>query len=247
MTDDRAPDALRPLRFTRGYTDYAEGSVLVEAGRTRVLCNASVIGQAPPFLRGGGSGWVTAEYSMLPRSTVTRMDREAVRGKLGGRTQEISRLIGRALRAAVGLEALGEYTIRVDCDVLQADGGTRCASISGGMVALADALAWMRERRLFGEDVEPIRHWVAAVSVGIVDGAPTLDLCYAQDSRAEVDMNVVMTDNGRYVELQGTAEGEPFTDRQLGRMRRLAADGIAAIVEAQQRAVAEPLPPHEAP
>lgn len=234
---DRDPGVLRPLRITRGYTDFAEGSVLVEAGATRVLCTASVIDTVPPFLRGEGVGWVTAEYSMLPRSTPTRMPRESLRGRPGGRTQEISRLIGRSLRAAVDMEALGEVTVQIDCDVLQADGGTRCASITGGMVALADAVTWMRGERLITGDAEPLKHWIAAVSVGVVDGTPTLDLCYEEDSRAEVDMNVVMTETGRYVEIQGTAEGEPFSDRQLGRLKKLAAAGVAEIIAAQRRAM----------
>lgn len=238
MATNRPPDQLRTLRFTRGYTDYAEGSVLIELGRTRVLCTASVSTKVPPFLRDSGLGWVTAEYSMLPRSTTTRSDREAVRGKQGGRTVEISRLIGRALRCAVDRAELGEHTITLDCDVLQADGGTRCASITGSMVALADAVAWMGREGLIDDPARVLRHFVAAVSVGIVGGTAVLDLCYEQDSQAEVDMNVVMTENGRYVELQGTAEGEPFTDRQLGTMKRLASQGIAQLVAAQHAALA---------
>jgi ribonuclease PH len=232
------PQALRPLRLTRGYTEYAEGSVLIEAGRTRVLCNASVSDGVPSFKRGSGTGWVTAEYSMLPRSTATRSDRESVRGRRGGRTHEISRLVGRALRAAVDLEALGEQTIQLDCDVIQADGGTRCASITGAMVALADALAWCRAEERLPEGAQPLRCFVAAVSVGLIGGKPVLDLCYEEDVAADVDMNVVMTDEGKYVELQGTAEGAPFSDRQLGRLKKLAADGIGRLVEAQRRALA---------
>jgi ribonuclease PH len=232
------PQALRPLRLTRGYTEYAEGSVLIEAGRTRVLCNASVSDGVPSFKRGSGTGWVTAEYSMLPRSTATRSDRESVRGRRGGRTHEISRLVGRALRAAVDLEALGEQTIQLDCDVIQADGGTRCASITGAMVALADALAWCRAEERLPEGAQPLRCFVAAVSVGLIGGKPVLDLCYEEDVAADVDMNVVMTDGGKYVEIQGTAEGAPFSDRQLGRLKKLAADGIGRLVEAQRRALA---------
>jgi ribonuclease PH len=241
MTVERNADQLRPYRIERGFTDYAEGSVLISAGNTRVLCNASVADGVPSFLRGKEEGWITAEYSMLPRATSTRSDRESVRGKIGGRTQEISRLVGRSLRAAVDRSELGEYTITLDCDVLQADGGTRCASVTGAMVALAEAIAWMRRTERLAEEDEPIRHFVAAVSVGIVDGKPVLDLSYDLDSRAEVDMNVVMTDTGRYVEIQGTAEGATFTDRQLGRMKKLAAAGIAQLVDLQEKALKKPL------
>lgn len=227
--------ALRPLRITRNYLKHAEGSALIEAGNTRVLCAASIEEGVPPFLRGTGGGWVTAEYGMLPRSTGTRSPREAVKGRQSGRTVEIGRLVGRSLRAAVELPKLGERTITIDCDVLQADGGTRCAAITGGMVALYDALRWLRARGRFKE--LPLRCFVAAVSAGIVGGKPTLDLCYEQDSAAEVDMNFVMTAAGRYVEIQGTAEREPFGERQLGQLRNLAAAGIKQLVRAQKKAL----------
>ncbi len=231
----RPPEQLRPVRIRRGFTEHAEGSVLIEQGRTRVLCTASVETRVPPWLEGQDRGWVTAEYAMLPRSTHTRKPRPAVRGKPDSRGLEISRLIGRSLRAAVDLTALPGQAVTVDCDVLQADGGTRCAAITGGMVALVDAFRWMkREGRLASE---PLRELVAAVSVGIVDGAPTLDLAYEQDAAAAVDMNVVMTEGGRYVEIQGTGEQRPFTERELARLRRLAAQGIAALVEIQKTAL----------
>jgi ribonuclease PH len=226
------PDALRPVRIRRGVSEYAEGSALIEQGRTRVLCTASVEARVPPWLEGQDRGWVTAEYAMLPRSTHTRKPRAAVRGKPDSRALEISRLVGRSLRAAVDLAALPGQAVTVDCDVLQADGGTRCAAITGGMVALADAFRWMkREKRLAGE---PLRELVAAVSVGIVDGRPVLDLAYEEDSAAAVDMNVVMTEGGRYVEIQGTGEARPFTERELAALRRLAASGIASLVEIQK-------------
>jgi len=232
---DRAADELRQIRFTRGFTDHAEGSVLVEFGSTRVLCTASVeVGRVPPFLRGRGEGWVTAEYGMLPRATHTRSAREAARGRQGGRTLEIQRLIGRALRAVVDRRALGEHTVTLDCDVLQADGGTRTASISGAWVALADAVASMRRRgQLVGE---PLHGQVAAVSVGIYRGQPVLDLDYAEDANAETDMNVVMNDAGHYIELQGTAEGHAFRGEELQAMTGLAWQGIGEIL-ALQRAV----------
>src|SRR5271169_1201530 len=203
--DGRAADALRPVRITRGWLDHAEGSVLVEYGKTRVLCAASVTEEVPRWRRGSGLGWVTAEYAMLPRATNTRNDRESVKGRLGGRTHEISRLVGRSLRAAVDYKALGENTIVIDCDVLQADGGTRTAAVTGGYVALADAVAWLRNRKRTKGD--PLHTSVAAVSVGVVDGEPVLDLDYAEDSNAETDMNVVMNSGGAFVEVQGTAEG----------------------------------------
>ncbi|MFH0910363.1 MAG: ribonuclease PH [Planctomycetota bacterium] len=239
MPKPRPPDRLRPVRIRRAYTDFAEGSVLIEMGRTRVLCNASVDETVPPFLRGTGTGWVTAEYAMLPRSTAVRSEREAVRGRPAGRTLEIGRLIGRSLRSAVDLAALGERSVRIDCDVLQADGGTRCAAITGGMVALADALAWMDRAGLLEGGAKPLRRFVAAVSVGLVDGRPVLDLDYAEDARAGVDMNVVMTDRGRYVELQGSSERVPFSDRDLGRMKRLARAGIARLIALQKRALGQ--------
>lgn len=230
-SERRRDDQLRPVTFERGFTRYAEGSVLVSFGETRVLCNASVEESVPPFLRGSGKGWVTAEYSMLPRATQTRTVREAARGKLGGRTQEIQRLIGRALRAVVDFEMLGERTIVIDCDVLQADGGTRTASITGAWLALADAIdGLLAAGRL---KVSPLIGSVAAVSVGIVHGRPLLDLDYTEDSGASVDMNVVMTGDGRFVELQGTAEDEPFSAAELEAMRNLAALGCAALTELQ--------------
>ena len=232
---DRVNDALRTVRFQRRYTVHAEGSVLVEFGNTRVLCTASVEEKVPAFLKGKGSGWVTAEYGMLPRATHTRGAREAAIGKQSGRTQEIQRLIGRSLRAVTDLAALGERQIAIDCDVLQADGGTRCASITGAMVALADACAWLRAKGALPRD--PLRDFVAAVSVGIVDGEPVLDLDYAEDSGCDTDMNVVMTGAGRFVEVQGTAEGEPFTREQMARLMDLAASGIADLVRMQKAAL----------
>lgn len=226
---------MRPLRIRRNYTKYAEGSVLIEMGNTHVLCNATVESRVPDFLAGRGKGWVTAEYAMLPRSTHTRSPRDSKRGKPNGRSIEIGRLVGRSLRAAVDLQKLGEHSIVVDCDVIQADGGTRCASITGGMVALYDAIRSLRKEKRIEED--PVRHFVAALSVGIVGGKPIADLCYEEDSSAEVDMNVVMTDDRRFVEIQGTAEGEPFTDRQLSTLKKLAASGIAELVAAQKKAL----------
>ena len=231
----RRADELRPLRFTRGYTKHAEGAVLVEMGDTRVLCTASVEEGVPAFMKGRGEGWLTAEYGMLPRATHTRGRREASEGRQSGRTQEIQRLIGRSLRAVTDLAALGERTIKVDCDVLQADGGTRCASITGACVAIADAIAWCRERGLVATNA--MRDFVAAVSVGIVDGVPVLDLDYAEDSACDTDMNVVMTANGGFVELQGTAEGAPFTRDEVDALLALAAGGIQAIVRAQKAAL----------
>ena len=228
----RAPDALRAVRFTRGYTRHAEGSVLVEFGETRVLCTASVEQRVPGFLKDQGRGWITAEYGMLPRSTHTRTDREAARGRQSGRTQEIQRLIGRALRAAFDLGALGERTIKIDCDVLQADGGTRTASITGAFVAVHDALAWMQTQELI--DRLPVRDFVAAVSVGLYQGMPVLDLDYAEDSACDCDMNVVMTGEGRFIELQGTAEGEPFTRTQVDALMLLAEKGVRELVAAQR-------------
>jgi ribonuclease PH len=230
----RAPDELRPLSFVRGYTEHAEGSVLVGFGGTRVLCTASVEEGVPSFLRGSGKGWVTAEYGMLPRATHTRGAREAARGKQSGRTQEIQRLIGRALRAVVDLKALGERTVTLDCDVLQADGGTRTAAITGGFVALADAIDTLLKRRALSAN--PIHGQVAAVSVGIYRGIAVLDLDYAEDSNAETDMNVVMNSGGAFVEVQGTAEGHAFRRHELDRLLDLASQGIARLHEAQQSA-----------
>jgi len=234
-SDGRAPDALRPVRITRAYTRYAEGSVLVEFGHTRVLCTASVDDKVPPHRRGSGAGWVTAEYGMLPRATHTRGDREAARGKQSGRTQEIQRLIGRSLRAVFDLGALGERTIALDCDVLQADGGTRTAAITGAFVAAHDAVSWMRAQGLVSAN--PIRDFVGAVSVGIVAGVPLLDLDYAEDSACDTDMNVVMTERGGFVELQGTAEGAPFSAAEMDALVALATRGIRTLIGAQHAAL----------
>jgi ribonuclease PH len=231
----RAPDELRPVRLLRRYTRHAEGSVLVEFGDTRVLCTATVEDGVPAFLRGSGQGWITAEYGMLPRSTHTRTAREAARGKQSGRTQEIQRLIGRALRAVTDLRALGDRTVTLDCDVLQADGGTRTAAITGGYVALVDAVEALVERRAIPSS--PIHAQVAAVSVGICKGVPVLDLDYAEDSEADTDANFVMTGDGHLVEVQGTAEKTPFTEEQLLSLLALARRGIAKLVDLQKMAV----------
>jgi ribonuclease PH len=235
--NDRAADALRPVRFTRRYTAHAEGSVLVEFGATRVLCTASIEEGVPGFLRGKRQGWVTAEYGMLPRATHTRTPREAARGKQTGRTQEIQRIIGRSLRAVVDLEALGERTITIDCDVLQADGGTRTASITGAYVALTDACDALRARRVI--DRVPLHGQVAAVSVGIVGGMPMLDLDYSEDSQAETDMNVVMNNGGAFIEVQGTAEGHAFRRHELDALLNLAASGIGELCALQAQALAD--------
>jgi len=228
----RRPDELRAIRITRNFTCHAEGSVLIEFGATKVLCTASVLEKQPPHLRGTERGWVTAEYGMLPRSTNTRTDREAARGKQSGRTQEIQRLIGRSLRAVVNLEKLGPRTIHLDCDVLQADGGTRTASITGAYVALTDAVNFLiREKRL---TATPVREAVAAVSVGVYKGAPVLDLDYAEDSDCDTDMNVVMTEGGGIIEVQGTAEGEPFSRAEMQAMLDLAQNGITQLITAQR-------------
>ncbi len=232
----RRSDELRPITIERDYTRHAEGSVLVSVGETRVICTASVEAGVPRFLRGKGSGWLTAEYGMLPRSTGSRMDREATRGKQGGRTVEIQRLIGRSLRAAIDLDALGEYTIKIDCDVIQADGGTRTASITGACVALVDAVSAMRGDRLIKSD--PLLGMVAAVSVGVYQGVPVLDLDYPEDSSAETDMNVVMTEQGGFIEVQGTAESSPFSGEHLSAMLALARQGIEQLVAAQKDALA---------
>lgn len=231
----RRPDELRPIHLTRGYTRHAEGSVLVEIGDTRVLCTASVEDKVPPFLKGQGKGWITAEYGMLPRATGERTPREAARGKQGGRTLEIQRLIGRSLRAAVDLSALGERTLTLDCDVLQADGGTRTASITGAWVALYDALSGLRAAG--GLAADPLKAQIAAVSVGIYEGIPVLDLDYAEDCRAHTDMNLVMDDEGRFVEVQGTAEGVPFARADLDALLALGGAGIAQIQVAQRQAL----------
>jgi ribonuclease PH len=234
--DGRRADELRPVRFIRGWLEPAEGSVLVEFGKTRVLCAASVSEGVPRWRKGSGLGWVTSEYAMIPRATGTREDRESVKGRLSGRTHEISRLIGRSLRGVVDYQALGENTIVVDCDVLQADGGTRTAAITGAYVALRDAVSWMRQRGLVSTD--PMRGSVAGISVGIVDGEPRLDLCYEEDVRAETDMNVVLTGDGRYVELQGTAESEPFDRTLLNSLLGLAELGCADLTRLQAEALA---------
>jgi ribonuclease PH len=235
--DGRSADSLRPVRFTRGWLNHAEGSVLVEFGATRVLCAASVQEEVPRWRRGSGLGWVTAEYAMLPRATNTRGDRESVKGRLGGRTQEISRLVGRSLRACVDYKALGENTIIIDCDVLQADGGTRTAAVTGGYLALADAVAWLRGRgKCKGS---PLVNSVSAVSVGIVDSEPRLDLCYEEDSVAETDMNVVCTSSGEFVEIQGTAEREPFGRAMLGALLDLAVAGCGELSRLQRETLAD--------
>jgi ribonuclease PH len=231
----RAPDQLRKLNITRAYTRHAEGSVLIECGDTKVICTASIEEKVPPFLKGRGQGWLTAEYGMLPRSTNTRSDREAARGKQSGRTQEIQRLIGRSLRAVTSLEALGERTIQIDCDVIQADGGTRTASITGAFVALHDAVTHLKDRQAIGN--WPIRDFVAAVSVGMFQGTPVLDLDYPEDSNSDTDMNVVMTGAAKLVEVQGTAEGEPFTRKEMDTMLELAEKGICELIAAQRSAL----------
>ena len=231
----RAPEALRPVRLTRQYTKHAEGSVLIECGDTKVICTASIEDKVPGFLKGKGQGWLTAEYGMLPRSTHTRMDREAARGKQSGRTQEIQRLIGRSLRAAFDLQAFGERTLHLDCDVIQADGGTRCASISGAMVAAYDAFAQLVARGAL--TAVPLKHFVAAVSVGVYRGMPVLDLDYVEDSGCDTDMNVVMTDAGHFIEVQGTAEGVAFDRASMNRLLDLAQGGIAELILLQKKAL----------
>ncbi len=231
-SDQRFPTDLRPTRITPHYLMHAEGSTLIEVGRTKVICTASIEDRVPPFLRNSGKGWVTAEYGMLPRATTTRTQREATAGKVGGRTQEIQRLIGRALRSVTQLDKLGERTLWVDCDVIQADGGTRTASITGGFVALVLALQKLREQNVIKE--LPIEDYVAATSVGIVDGTAMLDLAYDEDSRAEVDMNIIKTGNGRFIEVQGTAEGKPFDRDALDGLIDLAGAGITALVALQR-------------
>lgn len=233
--DGRSTNELRTVSFERGFTRYAEGSVLVSFGETKVLCNASVEEKVPPFMRGEGRGWVTAEYSMLPRATHTRSARESSRGKVGGRTHEIQRLIGRSLRAVLDLDKLGERTIQLDCDVIQADGGTRTASITGAYVALVDAINGLLEKGLISES--PIKEGVAAISVGIVDGRPVLDLNYDEDSTASVDMNFVITASERFVEVQGTAEEEPFSGEELDALRDIALDGCRQLCKLQQEAL----------
>jgi ribonuclease PH len=232
-SDGRSADQLRPVRMTRNWLDHAEGSVLIEFGKTRVLCAASVTEGVPRWRKGSGLGWVTAEYAMLPRSTNTRSDRESVKGRIGGRTHEISRLIGRSLRGIIDTAALGENTLVLDCDVLQADGGTRTAAVTGAYVALCDAVEWMRSHSLLAA-AKVLTDSVSAISVGVVDGVPLLDLCYEEDIRAETDMNVVMTGDGRFIELQGTAEGAPFDRQELDALLALASKGCAELATRQQ-------------
>jgi ribonuclease PH len=235
-SDGRAADALRPIQIQRAYTRHAEGSVLISYGHTRVLCTASVEEKVPPHKRGSGEGWVTAEYGMLPRSTHTRSDREAARGKQSGRTQEIQRLIGRSMRTVFDLSALGERSIHLDCDVLQADGGTRTAAITGAFVAAHDAVSWLLAQGRIA--ASPIRDFVAATSVGLVQGTALLDLAYEEDSTCDTDMNVVMTGAGGFVEVQGTAEGTPFTREQMDALLALAQNGIQELVRLQKQALA---------
>jgi ribonuclease PH len=233
----RATSELRPISFTRGFTKHAEGSVLVEFGDTKVICTATVVPGIPRFLKDSGQGWVTAEYGMLPRSTNQRMDREAMKGKQSGRTIEIQRLIGRSIRAMLNLKALGDFTITVDCDVIQADGGTRTAAISGACVALVDAIKTLQSKKVTTS--KPIKHLIAAVSVGIFQNEPVLDLDYAEDSKAETDMNIVMNDQGEFIEIQGTAEGCAFKQDEFSKLLSLARDGITEIIKKQKEALQE--------
>jgi ribonuclease PH len=237
--DGRSNDQLRAVKFTRNWLNNAEGSVLVEFGNTRVLCVASFTPGVPRWLVGKGEGWVTSEYAMLPRATHTRSDRESVKGKLGGRTQEISRLVGRSLRGVVDMKALGENTIVIDCDVLQADGGTRTAAITGAYVALQDAISWAKEKGHIQASAKPLKQSVAAVSVGIINGTPTLDLCYEEDVNAGTDMNIVCTGDGNFIEVQGTAEGEPFDRTLLNQLLDLGAAGCADLTKLQAAALAK--------
>jgi ribonuclease PH len=236
--DGRTPDDLRPITIERGWSAQAEGSALISFGNTKVLCTASFTNGVPRWLTGKGKGWVTAEYAMLPRATNDRNDRESVKGRIGGRTHEISRLIGRSLRAIIDTKALGENTIVIDCDVLQADGGTRTAAITGAYIALADAVEWGRDKGFIGKNAKALIDSVAAVSVGIIDGVPMLDLAYVEDVRAETDMNVVMTGRGLFVEVQGTAEGAPFDKRELDALLELAGSGAARLTEIQATTLA---------
>ncbi|WP_104084176.1 ribonuclease PH [Cryobacterium sp. Y11] len=235
--DGRTNDELRPITIERGWSDQAEGSALISYGRTKVLCTASFTNGVPRWMSGKGKGWVTAEYSMLPRSTNSRMDRESVKGKIGGRTHEISRLIGRSLRAVVDMKALGENTLVLDCDVLQADGGTRTAAITGAYVALADALEWGRSKKFISQKAQPLIDSVSAVSVGIIGGVPMLDLAYTEDVRADTDMNVVVTGRGKFVEVQGTAEAAPFDRSELDTLLDLALNGAVTLTEFQTNAL----------
>ncbi|MFF9215734.1 ribonuclease PH [Streptomyces viridosporus] len=235
--DGRTPEQLRPITIERGWSKHAEGSVLVSFGDTKVLCTASVTEGVPRWRKGSGEGWVTAEYAMLPRATHTRGDRESVKGRIGGRTHEISRLVGRSLRAVIDYKALGENTVVLDCDVLQADGGTRTAAITGSYVALADAISWAQGKKLIKAGRRPLTGSVSAVSVGIVGGVPLLDLCYEEDVKADTDMNVVCTGDGRFVEVQGTAEAEPFARAELDALLDLAVAGCARLADAQRAAL----------
>ena len=237
--DGRENSDLRQITFTRNWLDHAEGSVLVEFGKTRVLCVASFTPGVPRWLKDSGKGWVTSEYAMLPRATHTRSDRESVKGKLGGRTQEISRLVGRSLRAIVNMKELGENTIVIDCDVLQADGGTRTAAITGAYVALVDAIAWAKEKGFISVKANPLSDSVAAISVGIIDGVPMLDLCYEEDVRADTDMNVICSGDGRFIEVQGTAEGQPFDRALLDGLLDLAVAGCKDLTALQAAVLAE--------
>ena len=237
--DGRAADELRPVRITRNFTDAPEGSVLIECGSTRVMCTATFTTGVPRWRKDSGLGWVTAEYAMLPRATAERTDRESVRGKIGGRTHEISRLIGRCLRGVVDMKALGENQIQLDCDVLQADGGTRTASITGAYVALVDALRWAERNRKIKRADKVLKDCVSAVSVGVINGTPMLDLPYVEDVRAETDMNIVMTGSGKFVEVQGTAEGAPFDRAELGALLDLATGGCAQLAQTQQDVLAQ--------
>jgi ribonuclease PH len=236
-SDGRTVDQLREVTIERGWSKQAEGSALISFGNTKVLCTASFTNGVPRWLAGKGKGWVTAEYSMLPRSTNDRMDRESVKGRIGGRTHEISRLIGRSLRAVIDMKALGENTLVLDCDVLQADGGTRTASITGAYVAMVDAIEWAREKKFIGQNAKPIIDSVSAVSVGIIDGEPMLDLAYVEDVRAETDMNVVVTGRGLFVEVQGTAEGAPFDRAELNSLLDLALGGTTSLAQFQTAAL----------
>ncbi|NOY53439.1 MAG: ribonuclease PH [Deltaproteobacteria bacterium] len=235
--DGRATDAIRPMKATRNYIHHAEGSVLIEMGHTRVICTATVEDRVPPFLKESGRGWITAEYAMLPRSAGERIRREASAGRIKGRTHEIQRLIGRSLRSIVDMNILGERSILIDCDVVQADGGTRTASITGAFIALTDALAWMKRGGLISK--MPIRDYLAAISVGIVDGNVLLDLCYDEDSRADVDMNIVMTGKGNFVEIQGTAEGDPFRREEMDQMISYAGHGVKQLIDLQRELLGE--------
>jgi ribonuclease PH len=235
--DGRSENQLRTIKFTRHWHENAEGSVLVEFGNTRVLCVASFTPGVPRWLKDSGTGWVTSEYSMLPRATHTRSDRESVKGKLGGRTQEISRLIGRSLRAVIDTKQLGENTLVIDCDVLQADGGTRTAAITGAYIALADAIAWAKEQGHIAKSATPLSQSVSAISVGIIDGVPTLDLCYEEDVRAETDMNIVCSGDGKFIEVQGTAEGQPFDRNLLNSLLDLGVAGCAQLTQLQVEAL----------